>query len=94
MRYCADIGMWAIDRPIPVSCVHATEFCWKSCYNSKLYKAFPSMRTADERYELEWQNLDPKQVKAFLAGRRKPVMSTPFAVTDSISTQSGGSRGS
>jgi hypothetical protein len=73
MRYCRDIGLWAIDRPIPVSCVHATEYCKKTCYNSKLYRAFPSIKLADERYELEWQNLDPRQVKAFLASRRKPV---------------------
>jgi hypothetical protein len=66
MRYCADIGMPAIDRPIPITCVHATDFCFKTCYNQKLYKLYPAMAGKDVRNEAFWQQLDGAQVDAFL----------------------------
>jgi hypothetical protein len=58
LRWCADIGMFACDRPIPVSCVHATDYCRARCYNCKLYKLYPNMARKDRRNEAEWQSID------------------------------------
>jgi len=62
-RWCKDINMWTIDRPInPVgdvegSCVHRTSFCDTSCYNVKLYKMFKGMAKKDIANEKFWQSL-------------------------------------
>ena len=73
MRWCADIGMYAIDRPIPETCVHATDYCLEHCYNVKLYRLYPAMRGKDERNEAAWQSLDPAVVNATLDRKRKPT---------------------
>lgn len=65
-RWCGDIGMLAIDRPIPLTCVHATDFCRATCYNEKLYKVYPRMRDKDIRNEEFWQQLDGAQVSKIL----------------------------
>lgn len=70
MRYVEVLGMFAIDRSIPASCVHRTEACAK-CYNMKLYPMFKKMASADERYEDEWAALDPEQIRAQLQRSRK-----------------------
>ena len=63
LRWCKDIKMWAIDRPINDvgdvngSCVHRTSFCDTSCYNVKLYKMFKGMAKKDIRNEKFWQSL-------------------------------------
>ena len=65
MRWCSDIGMFAIDRPTR-SCVHASPFCKRTCYNKKLYRLYPAMRAFDERLEQEWQALTGSDVRAEL----------------------------
>ena len=72
-RYCADIGMFAIDRSIPQSCVHATEFCRKSCYNEKLYKLYPSMEGADVKNEASWLTLEPEAFARALDRKTRPT---------------------
>ena len=63
LRWCKDIKMWAIDRPINDvgdvngSCVHRTSFCDTSCYNVKLYKIFKGMAKKDIANEEFWQSL-------------------------------------
>ena len=63
LRWCKDIKMWAIDRPINDvgdvngSCVHRTSFCDTSCYNVKLYKMFKGMAKKDITNEKFWQSL-------------------------------------
>ena len=62
LRWCADIGMWSLDRPIndipntniTGSCVNRTSFCDATCYNNKLYRMFPAMLTKDIRNEEFW----------------------------------------
>lgn len=71
IRWCGDIGMFAYDRPIPESCVHATAFCRETCYNEKLYTTYPLMRVKDVRNEAYWQQLDGLQVNFDLRKRRK-----------------------
>ena len=62
-RWCKDINMWTIDRPINSvgdvegSCVHRTSFCDTSCYNVKLYKMFKGMAKKDIANEKFWQSL-------------------------------------
>jgi len=63
MRYCADIGMFALDRPIEGTCVHATEFCSAlgeggTCFNKKLYRIYPAMHSKDKRNEAAWRAID------------------------------------
>ena len=56
LRWCSDIGMWSLDRPIndipntniTGSCVNRTSFCDVTCYNLKLYRMFPAMLTKDK----------------------------------------------
>ena len=63
LRWCKDIKMWAIDRPINDvgdvngSCVHRTSFCDASCYNVKLYKMFKGMAKKEITNEKFWQSL-------------------------------------
>lgn len=71
IRWCEDIGMFAYDRPIPTSCVHATGFCRAHCYNDKLYRMYPAMREKDAANEAFWQAIDGDRVRNDLAGRRK-----------------------
>ena len=57
MRYCDDIGMYAIDRSRE-SCAHRTAYCNKHCYNNKLYKVYKEMKgelLAYAPFE-EWEN--------------------------------------
>lgn len=69
-RYCEDIGMWAIDRSIPESCDHASDFCKATCYNMKLFVAFPRMLAKDVRNEQFWAQLDGKQLHDILKRKR------------------------
>ena len=71
IRWCDDIGMFAYDRGIPQSCIHATDFCKKTCYNNKLYKLYPNMKGKDERNNEYWNALTPDMVKRDLAKRKK-----------------------
>jgi hypothetical protein len=60
IRWNADIGLWTIDRPT-TTCTWRTEFCEEHCYNKKLYKAFPSMHSADKKNALYWHSLSLPQ---------------------------------
>jgi len=71
MRFCDDIGLWAIDRPIPASCVHATDYCETSCYNLKLYRLYPTMEGKDVRNENSWQGCSAEDYPRELARKRK-----------------------
>lgn len=67
-RYCADIGMYATDRPIndtanhKGSCVHRTSFCDVTCYNMKLYRMYKNMTQRDDRCETVWQKINSSNV--------------------------------
>jgi len=69
LRWCEDIGMFALDRPIPTSCLHKTEFCDKKCFNVKLYRLYPNMEKKDIRNEAYWKQLTGKALKATLDRR-------------------------
>ena len=56
-RFCSDIGMFAIDRSIPESCLHRTAFCDKACFNVKLYRLYPAMHAKDIRNEHAWRTM-------------------------------------
>ena len=71
IRYCADIGMYAYDRQISASCVHATEFCRTNCFNDKLFKVYPAMHAKDVRNEQFWAQIDGAQVKQDIVRRAK-----------------------
>tara|TARA_B100000586_G_scaffold268822_1_gene246201 strand:- start:2316 stop:2996 length:681 start_codon:yes stop_codon:yes gene_type:complete len=62
VRGCPDIGMFALDRPIPGSCVHRTSYCNTECFNVKLYRIYPAMAGKDERNEAAWQEMDVESV--------------------------------
>jgi len=73
LRWCADIGMWSLDRPIndipntniTGSCVNRTSFCDATCYNIKLYRMFPAMLTKDIRNEEFWQSLSTTRLHTY-----------------------------
>ncbi len=71
MRYCKDIGMFSIDRSIPASCVHATEFCRATCYNNKLYVLFKDMKPKDVKNEEAWKVLDGDAIRLELSRKLK-----------------------
>ena len=61
-RYCPDLGLWALDRPVS-SCRHFSPFCRENCYNEKLYNVFgPSLRPKDRRNEAAWTSLTAETV--------------------------------
>jgi len=95
MRYCPDIALWAFDRPIndiidaaiKGSCVWMSEYCKHTCYNLKLYKLYPAMRTKDIRNERSWQAITGAAVYAFLSRKRKVVKRARFMTRgEAIST--------
>ena len=71
IRYCEDIGMYAYDRQISASCVHATAFCKKECFNDKLYKLYPAMHGKDIRNEAYWAGINGTAVAIDLKRRAK-----------------------
>ena len=73
MRWCNDIGMFAFDRSIQESCVHATDFCKKTCFNVKLFKVYKNMHVKDVRNEAYWEQIDGKEVYNTLKRKKKQV---------------------
>lgn len=74
MRYCDDIGMWALDRPIAGSCVHKTSYCEATCFNNKLYNVYgKGMNGKDVRNEAAWIENDAKGMAVALGRKRKGV---------------------
>ena len=70
IRYCNDIDMFAIDRPV-ITCKHATSFCAKHCFNVKLYKAFGhGMNPKDVKNEQAWGTLTGSELAKVLAKKR------------------------
>lgn len=68
-RFCKDIGMFAVDRPM-ASCVHRSEFCRKHCYNGKLYKIYKGMKGKDCRNADFWETLTGQGLADILKGKR------------------------
>ena len=79
MRWVDEIGMFAVDRPVNDvgetrgSCVHATDYCYDNCYNTKLYRIYPAMRMKDIRNEAEWQSASAEDYAQALDRKRKPT---------------------
>ena len=89
-RWCDDIGMYAMDRPIndvpdyreghegeilaKGSCDHRTDYCNETCYNIKLYRIYKHMLTKDVRNEVAWQAVNAKAVAKQLKRKRKQVL--------------------
>ena len=71
LRFCNDIGMYALDRPREVSCVHRTDFCNRTCYNNKLERAFNGIKNRDVKNEEFWQSVTPQEMKKLLNRRTK-----------------------
>lgn len=70
MRFCASIGLFAIDRP-KTSCRHATNFCAARCYNKKLYALYPMMLLKDAKNEDYWQSLTGESLSREMARKSK-----------------------
>jgi len=90
-RFCSDIGVWAIDRPVS-SCTHRSAFCRANCYNGKLYSVYgPGMNAKDERSESAWESMNTDTVSAlfdklersprFQASRRLRLMTRGEALS-------------
>ena len=73
IRYCEDIGQWAIDRKISTSCVWKTEFCDKTCYNNKLFDIYPAMHGKDDRNENQWKTITGEQFKTVFNRKKKGI---------------------
>lgn len=68
IRYCKDIGLWAIDRPC-TTCKWRTSFCKANCYNGKLYRIY-ELEGKDKRNELYWQQLTGADLRKALNAKR------------------------
>ena len=73
IRHCTDIGMFAVDRPIPNGCFHRTNYCNLHCYNVKLYRIYPGMKGKDERNEAAWLSCSGSDYAKALDRKRKPT---------------------
>lgn len=71
-RFCADIGMFALDRPMN-TCSHCTTFCRSHCYNLKLYLVYKDMSTKDIRNEAYFQYLDGQAFAKDMSKKRKDI---------------------
>ena len=63
VRWCDHIGMFALDRPMQSSCVHATVVCWEECYNWALHRVYRLMSRKDVRNEDAWVSIDPQSAE-------------------------------
>ena len=70
MRFCADIGLFALDRSRQASCVHATPFCAKTCFNRKLEAAFKGIEPKDVKNDAAWAEFDVEAFNAAWARKR------------------------
>jgi hypothetical protein len=70
-RYCADIDMVTIDRPIDLTCRWATKFCRLHCFNVKLHRLYPAMEGKDVRNEAWWQQLTGAELKRVLDRKKR-----------------------
>lgn len=57
LRFCADIGMWALDASRE-TCVWKTDFCLQHCYNNKVYRMYHRAAERDRQNDTYW-NLTP-----------------------------------
>jgi hypothetical protein len=72
IRWTADIGMYAIDRSREVSCVHASPFCLKTCFNEKLERAFGhAIAPKDEKNNAAWDANDTTGLRGMFSRSRK-----------------------
>jgi len=72
MRWCADIGMFAIDRPIDRTCHWKTKYCTNRCYNVAIEKRFgQAIVDKDARNEAEWSVISGPAVARELARKRE-----------------------
>lgn len=53
--------------------MHRTEFCQRNCYNKKLYRIYPNMKSKDLRNERFWSTLTGTMFKTFIERKRKPT---------------------
>lgn len=60
MRFCADIGMFVIDRDM-ASCLYSTQFCRDHCYNLKFFKMYPNVRNYETKLEYNWMKINGLQ---------------------------------
>lgn len=64
---CNNIGLWTINRPRELTCIHATEFCRNHCYNNKLERIFHNkIHSKDTQNEINWQTLTGEILKDLL----------------------------
>ena len=74
-RYCKDIGLWALDRPMS-SCLFRTDWCKAHCYNNKFMR-WPTVKAHESKLASYWDRFINRPVERFeadfLSHRRKPV---------------------
>ena len=71
VTWCADLGMFALNRPREVSCTHRTPAC-DGCYNEKLETAFGhTIHPKDKKNEIAWQGNDALSLRESLAKRKR-----------------------
>ena len=79
INFNKDIGMFSINRSAK-SCLYATDFCRKNCYNLKLYKAFGHvMKPADVKYETTWDILNGFLLDKVLSRKKLETKHVRFA---------------
>jgi hypothetical protein len=69
LRWCEDIGLFALDRP-KSSCTHRTHYCDLKCYNNKFW-SWRTVAAKDLRNEAFWNTLDAQQLARDLDRKRR-----------------------
>ena len=71
IRWCADIGMFALDLP-KVTCRHRTAFCNAHCYNVKIYNMFKAaMPARDAKNWAAWLAATAGDFAEFFSAKRR-----------------------
>ena len=79
IRYCKDIGMFALDFPRS-SCIHRTSFCNKNCYNIKLHKLYgDAMAIRDQANFTAWETCTVDEFVNCLNRKHKQIKRFRFA---------------
>lgn len=70
IRWCADIGCFALDFP-KTTCCYRTAYCNANCYNRKVYRMFKDkIVKRDAANYLSWLTSTPEDWKNALADKR------------------------
>jgi hypothetical protein len=84
IRYCKDIGCFALDFP-KFTCAFRTEFCNENCYNIKMYRMYKDDMVNRDRTNLDaWTSCTVQEFVDCLKNKRNQTSRFRFATRGEV----------